>query len=117
MSGDIRSIGDAPTLAGRTASGRIAVFAGSLTAELSTVSGDVEVKAGALAKLELKTICGDIVVQGRFDPQGRFDLETKAGDVRIVHPANAPTRFSFKTISGVFESEGVPITRAGRRRV
>ena len=91
------------TIAIEAVSGDVEVVGrGNATLVVRTVSGDVSLMADTVHGLALSTASGDIELAGRFDPDGRFAIETVSGDTRLS-PAN-DIRIEMDTISGDLDS-------------
>ncbi|HET7168603.1 MAG TPA: DUF4097 family beta strand repeat-containing protein [Candidatus Limnocylindrales bacterium] len=104
------------TIAVEAVSGDVEVVGrGAATMAVRTVSGDVSLLADALLGLELSTASGDIELAGRFEAEGRFQIETVSGDTRLS-PAN-DVRLEMDTISGDLDSrlDGRREDSGGRR--
>ncbi|MGD8690169.1 MAG: DUF4097 family beta strand repeat-containing protein, partial [Gammaproteobacteria bacterium] len=59
-----------------------------------SVSGNVTLTAGTLTRLELKSTSGDLDVSGRITGDGRFEMETVSGDVRLTTPDAPDAEFN-----------------------
>lgn len=93
--------------------------AGRLEAE--TVSGDITARGARLRELRLETTSGSLTYEGTVVPDGRYELVTHSGDVRLRLPDGTRARLDAETYNGEFSSD-FPVTmqpgapRGTRRR-
>lgn len=66
--------------------------------EVSTVGGRARVVGAQVWEGEVKTVSGDIVFEGSFDPSGSFNFESHSGDIEVSVPADARIDFDITTI-------------------
>lgn len=78
-------------------------------ADVNTVSGDVELRSAALGRLRAQTVSGDLVYDGALARDGRYDLATQSGSVRLVMPGDASAALSLQTFSGSIDTS-IPLT-------
>jgi DUF4097 and DUF4098 domain-containing protein YvlB len=75
-----------------------------LTIKATTVSGEIEIEAGAVERLECKAVSGTISFTGAVADGGGFDLETHSGEIEIYIPADTHATYELSTFSGDIES-------------
>ena len=123
VSGDVRLKLDSDRVEARTVSGDIDVQAPSKDSKLNTVSGDIIAKglsgklvletvsgdvevagAAAFSELKLKSISGDLDLEGEFTTDARVSGETLSGDLRMQVPASVSAALTVNTFSGSFNN-------------
>ena len=109
FSGDV----DARSLSGdvqiKSVSGEIRVTGLKGDFEAESTSGDIVLRDAVARLVRSHTVSGDLVYDGTIDPNGRYELVSHSGDVRLAIPANAGAQLSVSTWSGSIESD-FPIT-------
>jgi DUF4097 and DUF4098 domain-containing protein YvlB len=114
-SGDLRMRAVAGGIVVQGVSGDVSVVVvGDADVTLTTVSGDVELRAGTLRSLSVATTSGDAKVAGRFAGPGPFSIETVSGDV-LLAPAG-DLRMEMRTVSGDLSSDVGGRIESGRGR-
>ena len=106
VSGELTLEGIAGEVDLKSVSGTITInrISGSVAAE--TVSGDIEIREASDAKsLKLKTLSGDIIYQGKVNPNGRYTLKSHSGDINLVLPSDSAFEFEAETFSGDIKSD------------
>ncbi len=93
----------------RSVSGDVRIANVRGEADVGSVSGNVEVRAGQLGRLRAQTTSGDIAYDGTFARDGRYDLGTQSGEVRLVLPPDAGAALSLQTFSGSIDTS-IPLT-------
>jgi DUF4097 and DUF4098 domain-containing protein YvlB len=123
VSGDVRLKLESARLEARTVSGDIEVQAPSRDSKLNTVSGDITARglsgklaletvsgdaevagAAAFSELKLKSISGDLELDGEFTNDARISGETLSGDLRMRVPASVSAALNVNTFSGSFNN-------------
>lgn len=117
-SGDLRLHDVRGALTAEVMSGDLDLVAdGPIRLDVRIVSGDLAVQAGSITALRATTTSGDVRIEGRFDGDGPYAIETVSGDVAIA--AAGPVRVDLRTVTGDISSD-VPATTGdgpGRRSV
>lgn len=90
-------------------SGDVRIAGARGEADVGSVSGSVEVRAGQLGRLRAQTTSGDVSYDGTFARDGRYDLGTQSGEVRLVLPADVSAALSLQTFSGSIDTS-IPLT-------
>jgi hypothetical protein len=80
---------------------------------LGTISGNVSVTGVDAARIDAETISGDIDFMTRLQPNGRYELSSHAGTIRIVPTGNTGFEIAANSFSGNIRSE---ITLEGERQ-
>ncbi len=85
---------------------------GSLESE--TVSGDIRLTdLSGSRTVDVKTVSGNVTYIGVIEADGRYELKTHSGDVRMSIPAGSSFDFEAHTFSGDIDSD-FEITVAGK---
>ena len=85
--------------------------------DASTVSGDIDLIGVTSKSVRAKTTSGEVTFDGLVDPDGRYDLSTHSGDVRLHVQRDASAQLSVSTWSGSIDSQ-FPITlKPGEQRI
>lgn len=82
--------------------------------QAKSVSGDVTLESIAPARVEARTISGEVNLRGALAPGGHYDFNTTSGDITLMLPASS----SFKLDAQVFTSGEIntsfPLKQASR---
>jgi DUF4097 and DUF4098 domain-containing protein YvlB len=79
--------------------------------EVSTVGGRASVAGTEVWEGEVRSVSGDIVFRGSFDPGGSFYFESHSGNIDVTIPRNARADFDLTTIlSGRVINDFAPST-------
>jgi DUF4097 and DUF4098 domain-containing protein YvlB len=117
FSGDLRASninGDARI---ETISGGIRAEEIRGTIDASTVSGDIDLLGVTSKSVRAKTTSGEVTFDGLVDPNGRYDLSSHSGDIRLRVQRDASAQLSVSTWSGGVDSQ-FPITlKPGQQRI
>lgn len=73
--------------------------------ELQTVSGDMRLADAQCDRVDLKTISGDIDYSGRLARNGRYEMQSHSGTVRITPTGNVGFDLDASTFSGDVRSD------------
>lgn len=77
--------------------------------DVTAVSGDIGLRGVTAKIVRAKTTSGDVTFDGTIDPNGRYELTSNSGDVRLHIPRDASAQLSISTWNGGVDSE-FPIT-------
>lgn len=90
----------------KSVSGTITINRVSGSVDAETVSGDIELSEVSDAKsLKLKTLSGDIIYQGKVNPNGRYNLKSHSGDIDMTLPSDSAFEFEAETFSGDIKTD------------
>jgi DUF4097 and DUF4098 domain-containing protein YvlB len=97
-------------------SGDIEIGSGLREVECETVSGTITLDDGDdLRRGEFATVSGSIRVRARFHPSGRFSLEAVSGDIDLLLPPGVGADFDVETFSGSIDNEiGPPAQKTSK---
>lgn len=97
-------------------SGDIEIGSGLREVECETVSGSITLEDGDdLRRGEFATVSGSIKVRARFHPRGRFSFEAVSGDIDLLLPSGVGADFDVETFSGSIDNEiGPPAERTSK---
>ena len=84
---------------------------GSLRAEV--VSGDLEIAAGELKEIRLTTVSGDVELRAALAASGRLSAESVSGDLDLRFPASLSAEIEAETFSGDITSPVGKVEKAG----
>ena len=73
--------------------------------ELESVSGSLRLADVDSDRVAFNTISGDIDYEGRLARNGRYDMQTHSGSIRVTTAANAGFDLDASTFSGDIRSE------------
>ena len=74
-------------------------------AEIETVNGDIVLDDVQLDEAEASSVSGSVWFRGALKDQGRYQLETHAGDIQLVMPDQPSARVTVSTYSGELSSD------------
>jgi len=93
---------------------KVAGIAGEISA--SVVSGDIEVRDAALDRADLSAVSGDLDVQAKAEPDARFKLETINGSVDLILAGEINAEFDLETFNGRIKTCFADSAETSRRR-
>ncbi len=108
VSGDLEVGGSSGELEVETVSGRVAVQGVKGRLSAASVSGDLDVSGGPYSRAELSTVSGDIELKGALDAEARVTISSHSGDVALRVPDDTPGRYVLESFSGDLEAAGQP---------
>lgn len=109
VSGSVRGQSLDGDLRARSVSGDVRIVGARGQAELNSVSGSVEVRGAQLGRLRAQTVSGDVSYDGSLARDGRYDIGSQSGTVRLVLPTDAGAALSLQTFSGTIDTS-IPLT-------
>lgn len=80
--------------------------------EANTTSGRIELRDITARRLSAKTTSGTVTFEGAIVAQGRYEMESLSGSIRLTIPSDAAFELHAKTFSGSIESD-LPVTLRG----
>jgi DUF4097 and DUF4098 domain-containing protein YvlB len=87
------------------------------TVDATTVSGEIDLIGVTSKSVRAKTTSGGVTFDGLVDPNGRYDLSSHSGDIRLRVQRDASAQLSVSTWSGAIDSQ-FPITlKPGEQRI
>jgi DUF4097 and DUF4098 domain-containing protein YvlB len=105
MNAGIAFEGERSEVVARTLNGGIELEGVSGTVEASTMSGPIRVAGDAIERAELRTMSGEIELEGSLAEGARVAARTYSGRVRLRLPADTSARFDIQSFSGGVESD------------
>jgi DUF4097 and DUF4098 domain-containing protein YvlB len=82
------------------------------TLEVGTVSGDVHLDEVTSERIDINSVSGDVVFRGQLAPNGRYEVKTHSGDLRMQLPASSGFELDANTFSGTIATD-LPVTMLG----
>ncbi len=79
---------------------------------LNSVSGNVEMEEVTAERIGAQVISGNITFAGDLEPNGRYELTSHSGNIRMAIPAGAGFQVEASSFSGSINSD-IPITMSG----
>lgn len=117
LSGEIQATGVAGDADLKSVSGDVRLHDVNGDLDMETVSGEIEIRAAVAKQVRAHTTSGDVLYEGSIDPQGRYELVSHSGDVRLGIPRNTGAQLTVSTWSGSVDSD-FPITlKPGERGI
>lgn len=104
VSGDVRGRGIEGDVRARGVSGDVTLERVTGEVDAETVSGEVEVRGARSDRLHAQSVSGDITYDGTIARDGRYDVQSHSGTVRLYVPSDAPISLSASTFSGSVNS-------------
>lgn len=77
--------------------------------ELNTISGDVVLNSVMVDRMRARSVNGDLQFIGSLAKNGRYDMNSHSGRVRLMLPATAGFEIDASTFSGTLRSD-LPLT-------
>ena len=84
--------------------------------EVESVSGEIELGGITSKSVRAVTVSGEIDFDGTIAPDGRYELNSHSGDVRVSLPDNVNALVSVSTFSGEIDSDFPLTLEPGDRR-
>jgi len=102
VSGNVDIVGDLAEgeVEASTVSGDVTLLRIAGEVEADTVSGDIIIDAGSFDRAEFSTVTGDIEYRAGLSKGGRLDVETINGGVDIEFVGEVSARFDIDTFNG-----------------
>jgi hypothetical protein len=104
VSGSVRARDIEGDVRARSTSGDITVDHVAGEVDVETVSGEVEIRAARSDRVHAQTLSGEVTYDGTISRDGRYDLSSHSGTVRLVVPADAGISLTASTFSGSVNS-------------
>ena len=100
ISGSIEVEATFEELSAESVSGRIQASKVARRVVANSVSGRIRIEGEALARAELETVSGSIDLKAGLAPGGEIEIDTHSGSVDLDLPADVDARFDVNTFSG-----------------
>lgn len=105
LSGSVEISGVSGSVSVQSVSGDVSVENASGEIEVESVSGEIELQGITSKSVRGMTVSGEIDFEGTIAPDGRYELKSHSGDVRMNLPANVNALVSVSTFSGEIDSD------------
>ena len=99
VSGDIE-VANADSLKSSSTSGSITASSVGRDAEVSSISGEIELALTSMNKVSAHTVSGSVDLQGPLAPSGRVTAATQSGDVTVSFTPDVSAEVEVNTMSG-----------------
>jgi hypothetical protein len=109
MSGDVTLDVSAPWVHARTGGGHLLVRGAPQDADISTISGALDIASPAIMRGRFASVSGDIRYVGAPPAGGIFEFSNHAGSVDLALPTTVAGTFDLSTISGDIENGLSPL--------
>lgn len=105
VNANIEFEGENSRVEARAVNGRIELkgVAGEVSA--NTMAGSIEVEAGAVSRVDLRTLSGSIELSAVLEPDARVHLKTYSGNVKLELPEDTNAEFDVQSFSGRIEND------------
>ncbi|HEU4652357.1 MAG TPA: DUF4097 family beta strand repeat-containing protein [Steroidobacteraceae bacterium] len=87
-----------------TVSGDLTLIGGSRELDLSTVSGDLEVRVAELGRARIKTTNGSLDLVSKLARDARVDAEAINGEMRMMFEGAVDAEFNIETFNGEIDN-------------
>lgn len=88
----------------KTISGDASLNGGAGEVSFESVSGDANLKLGALKHSHFETVSGDLNIAGALEAGGQIDASSVSGDVHLMFAALPEADVDLQTLSGAIDS-------------
>ena len=105
VSGDVELDGSARTISVETVSGDVEARRVSGRIDAESVSGRIVLEAGTVDELNAATVSGDVELRAGALGTGRIKVESMSGEVELSIPADASARIDAVSFSGTITSD------------
>jgi DUF4097 and DUF4098 domain-containing protein YvlB len=105
VSGSIDLGGHADDATLQTVSGDVTAPSVGSTLKAETVSGHMSINGGPYRRAELSTVSGDLQLGGGIEGDGSINIDSMSGDVQVSVPANLSARITASSFSGQLRSD------------
>jgi len=106
VSGDLTMTDISGSLYLKAVSGDIDLRRIKGSVEAETVSGEIDLKNISEAQtVRAKSLSGEVTYDGRLKADGKYELKSHSGDIRMIIPAESAFDFEAETFSGSIDSE------------
>jgi len=116
LSGSVEISNVTGSVSVQAVSGDVTVENVTGTVEVESVSGEIELSRITSKSVRAVTVSGEIDFDGSIAPDGRYELNSHSGDVRVSLPDNVNALVSVSTFSGEIDSDFPLTLEPGDRR-
>lgn len=109
---NLNTVSGSIDLGGHVGDAQLQSVSGDITApsvgsmlKAETVSGHMNINGGPYHKAELSTVSGDLQLGGGIEGDGSIDIDSMSGDVQLSVPANLSAKITANTFSGQLRSD------------
>lgn len=100
VSGDVEVSAEVPEVVAKSVSGRVTLATGARRLSASSVSGEVSVRGGEFQYVAIETVSGDVLLEGGAAANAAINVQSHAGSVSLILPANIAASFRVNSFSG-----------------
>lgn len=116
MGGSIAASVDAQRVTLRTAMGGIALRGAVDQADVTTVTGTIDIDGGSIQMGRFESIEGRLMHRGPFMARAKLTFTTHSAPIEFVIPEGAAAFFTFRTFEGKFDDRlGLAFHKSGTR--
>ena len=116
LSGDVDITGITGNVRVQSVSGDVAIQRASGNVEVESVSGEIALRSITSKAVRGVTVSGEIDFDGSISADGRYELRSHSGDVRVGLPAGVNALVGVSTFSGEIDSDFPLTLEPGQRR-
>ena len=109
---NLNTVSGSIDLGGHVGDAELQSVSGDITApsvgsmlKAETVSGHMNINGGPYRKAELSTVSGDLQLGGGIEGDGSINIDSMSGDVQLSVPANLSAKITANTFSGQLRSD------------
>jgi DUF4097 and DUF4098 domain-containing protein YvlB len=113
VSGDVSGRSLQGEVRAQSVSGDVELQSVTGPVDAESVSGDVTLRGMRSDRVEVETVSGEVLYDGSFARDGRYDFKSHSGDVRLVMPADVSASLEARTFSGEIDSDFTMTLRPG----
>lgn len=115
VSGDVRASRLKGEIRSEAVSGTVELHDANGDIRAETTSGDISLTGVTSRSVTATTVSGEIEYEGSIDANGRYELRSHSGDIRLELPENTNAQFTVETFSGSLDSEFTLTLQPGQR--
>lgn len=116
LSGDIDIAGITGNVRVQSVSGDVSVTRATGNVEVESVSGEIGLRTITSKAVRGVTVSGEVDFDGSIAADGRYDLRSHSGDVRVALPPGVNALVGVSTFSGEIDSDFPLTLEPGQRR-
>ena len=104
MTGTVQVRARAAEMAVESISGAVELAGAVRRARVETTSGAIDVRGESFEEVEVKTVTGNVSLDGSVGAEGGVEIETHSGKVELRLPSTVRARFECETFSGKIDN-------------